>query len=257
MHAQFETSIGQKPHLRFNGDSIRVESRSTVPVGDFRASFPIYMSYLGITNMVQHQLLGRYITADGLEDKDGLGGAHVPVGRPHSVRQKITKKIAKKVVGSSCINGVRVSKGSGSLIVVELKLKGSFNGNYKVALSPLYDAQKEEIYFDDYKFDQRGVVKGDKLDIRGSVLKIADVFFHEDILKLLKRHLVIPLRPHIDQTLNSVNDYLKKDPAVKNVAGVEVTHLSINKINLTSAEILVLVAARGNATIRLRPDLIT
>lgn len=255
MHAEFETSIGQKPHLRFNGDHIRVESRSTVPVGDFKASFPICMTYLGITDIVQHKLLGRYITASGLEDKDGLDGAPVsPVGRPHGIRQKIIKKIAKKVVGSSCINGVRVSKGLGSLIVVELKLKGSFNGNYKLALSPLYDAQKEEIHFDDYKFDQRGITMDHKPDIRGSALKIADVFLHNDILKLIKRHLVIPLKPHMDQTLNSVNDYLKKTPTIKNIAGVEVTSLSVNKINLTNAEIVVLIAARGNATIRLRPE---
>ena len=255
MHAEFETSIGQKPHLRFNGDLIRVESRSTVPVGDFKASFPISMAYLGITNIVQHKLLGRYITADGLEDKDGLDGAPVsPVGRPRSIRQKITKKIAEKVVGSSCINGVRVSKGLGSLIMIELKLKGSFNGNYKLALSPLYDAQKEEIYFDDYKLDQRGIIMDHRFDIRGSALKIADVFLHDDILKLVKRHLVIPLRSDMDQTLNLVNDYLKNDPVIKNMAELEVTSLSVSKINLTNAEMVVLVAARGKAAIRLRPD---
>ncbi len=96
MYAEFETSIGQKPNLRFNGDHIRVESRSTVPVGDFKASCPICLSYLGITDIVQHKLLGRYITADGLEDKDGLDGAPVSlVDRPRSIRQNVTKKMLK------------------------------------------------------------------------------------------------------------------------------------------------------------------
>lgn len=121
-------------------------------------------------------------------------------------------------------------------------------------MSPLYDAQKEEIYFDDYKLDQRGIIMGHRLDIRGSALKIADVFFHDDILKLVKRHLVIPLRSHMDQTLNLANDYLKKDPAIKNMAELEVTRLYVSKITLTNAEMVVLVAARGKAAIRLRPE---
>ncbi len=253
-HARFETSVGQKPYLRFNGDLIRVESRSTVPVGDFKACLPICMSYLGITNMVRHKLLGQYITVNGLEDKGSLDSAQLlsisPTAHVHGVRQKI----AKKIVGSSCIDGVRVYKRMGSLIMIDLKLKGSFNGSYKLAFSPVYDVQKEEIRFDDYKIDQNGIVMGHMFDIRGGALRIADVFFHDNIFKLVKRYLVIPLRPHIDRSLDLVNDYLKKAPAIKNIAEIEVGNLSVSKINLTNTEIIVRIAASGKATVRIRPE---
>lgn len=260
MHAEFETSIGQKPYLRFNRDNIRIASRSIVPVGEFKACMPVCISYFGITGIVQHKMLGRYITANGLEDKDGLDGifpnevsasTHID-----SVRKKITKKIAKKAVGVSCIHGVHVYKGSGSSIVVELKLKGSFNGKYKLAFSPIYDVQKEEIRFDDYKLDQSGPVMDHRLGIRGSLLKLADVFFHDDILKLIKRHLVIPLRPHMDKTLSSVNDYLKMTPAIRNIVGIEVAKLSLKKINFTKNEIVVLVTTTGKATIRFHSNVL-
>ncbi len=278
VYAKFETSVGEKPYLRFNADHIRVESRSIAPLGDFKASMPIYISYSGITEVLQKKMLKKYITAKGLEDLDnptvsqtppnGLDNLDnptvnptvsqtPPVSRSHSIREKITKKIkkiAEKVVGSSCIQGVNVSKGPGSMIMIKLKLKGAFNGDYTVAVSPVIDAKKQEIHFDDYRIDQRGIIRNRKSDPLGSVLKIADVFFHDRILKLIKQYLVIPLDPYIAQAFDKVYKYVDQTPQIKDSVELELTSLSVSKINLNNNEIVLWATASGKVAIRLRPE---
>ena len=138
--------------------------------------------------------------------------------------------------------------------MIKLKLKGAFNGDYTVAVSPVIDAKKQEIHFDDYRIDQRGIIRNRKSDPLGSVLKIADVFFHDRILKLIKQYLVIPLDPYIAQAFDKVYKYVDQTPQIKDSVELELTSLSVSKINLNNNEIVLWATSSGKVAIHLRPE---
>lgn len=262
-------SFGVKPALNPRVENIQIVAQSTKPLGEFKAILPLILSYEILTKIAQDKLRGMNIPL-GLESDVKIDPNPIlPTAQGMSFRQriqnkafkasdqvlKIKDKVLKAAMPPIYIDDVRVYKGFGSFIVIELKLRGGLKGDYKVAVLPVYDNLQETLAFKDFAMDHSGVILANKLDIKRSLLKVGDTLFHGQLLKKLQS-LSIPVRPYIEHLVTYLSNLLETSFStavpnfnINNVATINITRCNIGPIDITGAEMQTEVTIEGRAQI--------
>jgi hypothetical protein len=223
MHAQLEVSVGQRPHLCFNGAGVQFNNHSIIPMGSLEARVPIFVSYLGLTDILQKSLLGRSLTADGLVEEPRERGG-----------------MLGKIVGSSLITKINLHL-SGSRIEINIRLQGGvFAGNHQLVCLPAYRAQKNEIYLDQINH---------AIDSKSGVL-LKTVNLTGILTRVIKQYAVLPLNPYIESGIRQVNNFFKKNEKLKGMVSAKVTSLSLKEVVLMESAFMFRFHARGDVSVR-------
>ena len=159
--------------------------------------------------------------------------------------QQSLKKLGYNVVGAAS-TGERAFElamsESPDIILMDIMLKGSINGNIYFKGLPVYDVKTKAVYLENFDYD---------LESRSLLIKTANWLLQGTFAKRMKEALTIPIGSQIDEMRNVLQANLSKNQVAKGVLlNGKIETFTPDKVYLTPKSIIAVVMAKGRVDLK-------
>lgn len=208
MKAYLETSVNAKPSLSFDKKALTLAAVDKIP-NDFKVSLANIITYSNAADLIQKNFAGE---------------------RFQSGKRAVT------------IHKIDLWGKDGKLIVA-LDMTGSVNGTFYLSGTPIYDADKKEIYLADIGF---------VLDSKNKLLKLGDWLVHGVIVKKIQQNCSFSITSQLAESEKILKAYLNNYQPIKGVHVQGTANaLTPEKITLTPNAIVATITASGQVAIHI------
>lgn len=206
MKCNMETVVGQQPAAKFDRNSIVLKPVSKMP-DHITANIAAVSTYEDASRLMAKNFSGQEFTSGS---------------------RKVT------------VTNVSIWHKSGKMVIA-LDLIGSVNGTIYLSGFPQYNAQTQEIYFDQLDY---------VLDTKSALLRTANWLASGTILRKFQENCRYSIKPNLEEGKTNISQYLNHYSPMKGVfVDGRVDKLEFQKIQLTDRAMIAFIKGEGKVEI--------